>query len=129
MKVMASVVATRQEIVIHTSFVYPPIPSREMDWSAVDDNTYDASFEGSDESGDHWKQSAHGVGATEQEAIADLLEQLEEEAPCEHRYVRWIPSKGEFRCLNPWCDARLELPELLGPEADVAYDVAPREAA
>lgn len=47
-----------------------------MDWVAWDDDTYDASFEGSDESGDHWKSSPMGYGATEQEAIDDLLEQL-----------------------------------------------------
>lgn len=76
MKYPASVVATRQEIVISTDCVCPPIPTRNFDWIAVDDNTYDASFEGSDETGDHWSQGAHGMGTTEQEAIEDLLEQL-----------------------------------------------------
>lgn len=44
----------------------PPIPVRSFDWSAVDDN-YDGG-------------GAVGRGATEQEAIADLLEQIEERA-------------------------------------------------
>lgn len=42
-----------------------PIPNRSMDWSAIDDDTYDLG-------------SPTGWGATEQEAIADLLEQLED---------------------------------------------------
>jgi hypothetical protein len=51
---------------IRTSYDYPPIPIRWLDWSAVDDDTYDG------------PGSPIGTGATEQEAIADLLEQLEE---------------------------------------------------
>lgn len=75
-KYSATVLATRQEVTLSTVFEYPPIPIRSMDWSCVDDDTYDASFEGSDESGDQWKSSPVGRGATEQEAIQDLLEQL-----------------------------------------------------
>jgi hypothetical protein len=45
---------------IITEFIYPPIPIRRYDWSAV--------REGYDE-GDHV-----GWGATEQEAINELLE-------------------------------------------------------
>jgi hypothetical protein len=54
---------------IRTSFDYPPIPDRRFDWSAVDDDTYDGA------------EDSHcpiGHGATEQEAIADLLDQLED---------------------------------------------------
>lgn len=54
---------------IRTEFVYPPIPIRKMDWSAIDDRTY---------GGD--PRDAIGWGATEQEAIADLLAQIEERA-------------------------------------------------
>lgn len=50
---------------IRTSFEYPPIPVRNMDWSAIDDDTYD----GADDS-----HCPIGRGETEQEAIADLLE-------------------------------------------------------
>lgn len=49
---------------IVTNFVFPPIPVRSMDWSAVDNDTYDY-------------DQPIGWGATEQEAIADLLEQFE----------------------------------------------------
>jgi hypothetical protein len=49
---------------IITQFVYPPIPLRNLDWSAVTDN-----YEGGDPMG--W-------GETEQEAIADLQNQLNE---------------------------------------------------
>ena len=46
-----------------------PIPLRQFDWSAVDDDTYDGS------------EDSHcpiGYGATEAEAIADLLREIEE---------------------------------------------------
>jgi len=50
---------------IKTSFVNPPIPMRQFDWLAVDDDTYDG------------EGCPIGTGATEQEAINDLLEQME----------------------------------------------------
>jgi hypothetical protein len=62
---------------IKTNFDYPPIPTRNMDWSAIDDDTYDASYEGEDESGSVWKCSPSGHGATELEAVKDLLSQLD----------------------------------------------------
>ena len=49
---------------IRTEFVYPPIPIRQFDWSAVDDDTYDG------------PGSAIGTGPTERAAIEDLMEQL-----------------------------------------------------
>lgn len=51
-------------IKINTNFDYPPIPARVLDWSAVTDNY----------------EPGHpvGHGATEQEAIDDLLDQLED---------------------------------------------------
>lgn len=49
---------------IVTDFVYPPIPIRQFDWSAVDDDTYDG------------EGCKIGYGATEQEAIDDLLDQM-----------------------------------------------------
>jgi hypothetical protein len=58
---------------IHTSFDYQPIPIRNMDWSAVTDD-YDCDC---DQDG-FFSTSPHGHGATEQEAIADLIEQLRE---------------------------------------------------
>lgn len=51
---------------IITEFVYPPIPIRSFDWSAVTDN-----YEGGD---------PIGRGATEQEAIADLTTQIDEQS-------------------------------------------------
>lgn len=59
--------------IIHTNFDYPPIPVRDMDWSAVTDN-YDCDC---DQDG-FFSTSPAGHGRTEQEAIADLLEQLED---------------------------------------------------
>lgn len=49
---------------IVTDFVYPPIPDRRFDWSAIDDNTYDG------------EGCPIGRGATEQEAIDDLLDKI-----------------------------------------------------
>lgn len=52
---------------IRTSYVYPPIPIRDFDWSAVDDDTYDG------------EGCPIGFGRTEEDAIADLLAQIEDE--------------------------------------------------
>lgn len=52
-------------IKIRTEHVYPPIPARTMDWSAVTDD-YDAGH-------------PIGWGRTEQDAITDLMEQLSDE--------------------------------------------------
>lgn len=50
---------------IVTSYDPPPISMRCCDWSAIDDDTYD------------YDQPV-GYGATEQEAIEDLLWKLED---------------------------------------------------
>lgn len=57
---------------IITEFVYPPIPIRDFDWSAVDGDTYD----GAPDSGNRHQV---GCGRTEKEAIADLLLILSDE--------------------------------------------------
>lgn len=49
---------------IITTFVYPPIPIRSCDWQAH--------YDGDEPNGDG--QMRTGSGATEQEAIQDLLE-------------------------------------------------------
>lgn len=54
---------------IKTNFDYPPIPTRKFDWSAIDEDTYDG------------VEDSHcpvGRGATEIDAIRDLLDQMEE---------------------------------------------------
>lgn len=51
---------------IRTEFIYPPIPIRTMDWCAIDGDSYDG------------PGCPVGYGETEQEAINDLLEQIEE---------------------------------------------------
>ena len=72
-----SVLATRKEIMLSTSPVFPPIPTRAYDWSAIDANTYDiAGYDG--ETGYAYSTSPQGSGATEQEAIDALLIELEE---------------------------------------------------
>lgn len=49
---------------VRTDFVYPPIPDRRFDWSAIDDETYDG------------EGCPIGYGPTEQAAIDDLMDQL-----------------------------------------------------
>lgn len=51
---------------VRTDFVYPPIPDRSSDWCATDDNRYDGGN----------KYIAYG--ATEADAIEELLEQIDE---------------------------------------------------
>ena len=52
---------------IRTEYVYPPIPLRQFDWAAYDDDTYCGCGE---------CHSLVGYGPTEQAAIDDLNEQL-----------------------------------------------------
>jgi hypothetical protein len=52
-----------REVLITTSHIYPPIPDRRFDWSAVTD-----SYEPGD---------PIGYGPTEADAIADLIANLE----------------------------------------------------
>lgn len=52
---------------VRTDFIYPPIPIRDFDWCAVDDETYDGD-------GSH----PIGYGRTETAAIADLMNEIEE---------------------------------------------------
>jgi hypothetical protein len=47
----------------------PPIPIRNFDWTAIDDDTYDG------------LGSPVGTGPTEQAAIEDLMEQIAEKQP------------------------------------------------
>lgn len=49
---------------IVTCNVCPPIPDRRLDWEAYDDDTYDG------------PRCPVGTGATEAEAVADLLEKI-----------------------------------------------------
>jgi hypothetical protein len=57
---------------IRTEFIFPPIPVRDFDWTAVDDDTYDGAP-------DSKTRNQIGYGRTEEEAIKNLLEILEED--------------------------------------------------
>lgn len=59
---------------IHTDHVQPPIPIRDFDWQAITDD-YDADC---DQDG-FFSNHPVGSGATEDAAIKDLLEQLEDQ--------------------------------------------------
>lgn len=59
---------------VRTSFEFPPIPVRKFDWFAVDDDTYDG-------------EGPIGMGATEAEAIEDLLALIDEDG---------IPANSQF---------------------------------
>lgn len=55
---------------IRTTYDPPPIPTwRQFAWSAIDDDTYDGAEDSS-------TRHQIGWGATEEEAIADLMEQI-----------------------------------------------------
>ena len=55
----------QKKVTVRTHYEPPPIPIRDMDWTAIDDRTYDG-------------PGCHiGYGATEQEAIDDLVEKLD----------------------------------------------------
>lgn len=54
---------------IKTEFTYPPIPLRQFDWCAYDEDTYCGCGE---------CHPIVGTGATEEEALADFREQWEE---------------------------------------------------
>jgi hypothetical protein len=56
--------AIRARIKIRTEHVYPPIPVREWDWSAVDDNTYEPGC-------------PIGWGRTEKAAIENLIDEIQ----------------------------------------------------
>lgn len=57
---------------IKTEYWAKPIPSRNCDWSAIDEDTYDAEYEDG-----RWRGGPVGYGATEQEAIDSLKEMLD----------------------------------------------------
>lgn len=60
---------------INTEFVYPPIPIRNFDWCATFDD-YDCDC---DQDG-YFSHDPVGYGRTKQDAIDDLLEQVEDAA-------------------------------------------------
>ena len=53
---------------IETEYWRKPVPTDKFDWQAIDADTYEGG-------------APQGFGATEQAAITDLLEQLEESSP------------------------------------------------
>jgi hypothetical protein len=59
-----TILATRQEITLNTQFVYPPIPIRNFDWFACNDDAYDYG-------------EPKGEGRTEMDAVNALLDELE----------------------------------------------------
>ena len=79
MIIPVTLLATRETINVNLAFVYPPIPVRDLDWAASDDD------------GD--ETSSVGSGRTMSDAMTNLLEQLEEAAPS--------------RCLCAWCGITL----------------------
>lgn len=58
------------EITLETTYEYPPIPIRWMDWSCIHPGWYD----GASDAG----PQIVGTGRTEQEAINDWMEQYNE---------------------------------------------------
>lgn len=81
---------------IVTDHVYPPIPDRRWDWSAVTDE-----YDGAPDAG--WQP--HGWGRTEAEAIADLKVQLDDAA--EEERLPASPHSKVIVQLNATAHARL----------------------
>jgi hypothetical protein len=54
---------------VKTHYQLTPLPYRGFDWSAYDDETYEGN-------------GPVGYGATEEQAIADLMDQLEDAEQC-----------------------------------------------
>ena len=71
-----SLISTHETITLDTELVYPPIPNRSHDWSAIDANTFDADW--NSEEHRYFTRCPQGAGRTEAEAIEDLIDQLEE---------------------------------------------------
>jgi hypothetical protein len=68
---MISKIYQRNGIRIRVSCICPPIPVRHYDWCAVDDDHYDGAH-------DSKTKAEVGYGATEEEAIKELLAIREE---------------------------------------------------
>ena len=66
MGVVHEIQVGQKTIRVRTHYEHPPIPLRDMDWTAIDDRTFDG------------PGCVIGYGATEQEAIDDLVEQLDD---------------------------------------------------
>lgn len=49
---------------VHTEFVFPPTQDRRFDWEAIDDE-------------DHEPDRPIGYGETEEDAILDLMQQIQ----------------------------------------------------
>lgn len=67
---MSTLATTPDGRKIETDFVYPPIPDRRFDWSAVTE----------DADGAPDASCPIGHGRTEAEAVADLLQKIEDRA-------------------------------------------------
>lgn len=114
---------------IKTNFDWPPIPTRNLDWSAIDYDTYDASYEGEDECGSSWKRSPSGHGATELGAVKDLLSQLELSDAMEQQLLaEFLARPADYYSLP--IGKQTELQSLAAKEleqADAARDAAKYE--
>ena len=60
---------------IKTVHVFPPIPLRMFDWQAYDEDTFDVC---SDPECSCRRNALVGWGSTEEEAIQDLMDKMEE---------------------------------------------------
>jgi len=97
---------------IKVTAVFPPIPTTNFDYCAVDDDTYDASYEGEDENGSHWKVSPSGSGATELDAVLSLLDSLDVcAACCDAVKDLWPDLEAVNECVARCLDAQCGAPE------------------
>jgi hypothetical protein len=82
----------RNGYVIHTHLDYPPIPVRDYDWHAVLKD-YDGAPDSCDGFDNYYgpatPNTVVGTGRTEEGAIRDLLDKLEELAEEERQQTTW----------------------------------------
>lgn len=95
---------------IVTNFDFPPIPIRNFDWSAIDDETYDG------------RGCPVGRGATESEAVADLVEHLANDGAFTSAELEFLTTL-EDRPMSTWTEAETDrYNELTGQEFESGSD-------
>ena len=90
----------RNGYIIHTSYCCPPIPVRHYDWAAVLDD-----YDGAPDAGPQYV----GTGSTEEAAITDLLNQLEERDEERAEYEQRKLERDPDDARDDWLERRQEI--------------------
>lgn len=79
---------------IQTNYDFPPIPVRDMDWSAIDADSFDGVADGN---------TMTGRGATKEAAINDLLSQIYDDCHNDNEFFESLEYAGISEIT--WCDS------------------------